>query len=520
MGRWIGLVLVGSAFVACSSEEPGPSVGGGGSGAQGASSGEGGESAQAGRESAQAGSEGNEGAQAGAGEGGAAGSGGQQSNGGVGQHAGEGGTQPQTGGEAGHDAGGEGGARATCDPALCENDGVCPEAGGSSCQCTGGFTGPHCELPIFEVLELPVGAASMTAAAISADGSVAVGNVTYTASHSSGYRWTRATGVVLLDTLAADDGSAVAQISADGKVIVGSSSLAGASLDPVMWSSSVKPSPTLMTNAWKTMTATHVNANGTVVAGFGTLANDSYSAFRWTKATGPVAIGIASATDTASVAAISADGATIVGNSGASTAFVWTQAGGSKKLPTLPNDDGAFAQGMSADGTTIVGNSLSGGASPKRVLWRAGAAPVELDPNNAGADWFCGGGPTQTCTTVSADGSVIYSQRDRAPVRYTAAGLEPFVGYPGKSACVVVGPTVGPAGKVVGTCFGPPLAVMWDADGRGVSTLADVLTDAGADASLLTNATRSMVRAVSANGDTILGDEYFGTMVWVARPPR
>ena len=268
------------------------------------------------------------------------------------------------------------------------------------------------------------------------------------------------------------------------------------------------------------MTATHVNADGTVVAGFGTLADDSYSAFRWTNATGPVAIGITSATDTASIAAISADGATIVGNSGVSKAFVWTQASGSKELPTLPGDDGAFVQGMSADATTMIGNSLSGAPSSKRVIWSDGAAPVQLDPLDPGTGWGCGGGPIQTCTTVYADGSVIYTQRAQKPVRYSAAGLETFGVIAGKAVCVAVAPTVGPAGKVAGTCFGSPLAVLWDADGSKVTKLADVLTEAGADASALAATTVSIVRGVSANGDTIVGDDFFGSLVWLARPPN
>jgi uncharacterized membrane protein len=505
MTRWVLVAVVAGAFAACSSEESSKPP----AGAAGEAGANGGDDS-----ATQAGSGANSGGAASLGEGGAAEHAGQHPGGAAGQLAGGGAGFP--GGEAGQHAGG---ARATCDATSCENDGVCPADGGSSCECTGGFTGPHCELPLFEVLALPAEATKMSASAISADGLVVVGNVAFP-TYASGYRWTRATGVVLLDSLPGDDASLVTQISADSNVVIGSSSLSSASFDPVIWSDGVEPSQTLMTNAWKALSATHVNADGTVVAGSGTLANDSYSAFRWTKATGPVAIGIASPTDTASVAGISADGTTIVGNSGVSSAFIWTEAGGSKKLATLSGDDGAFVQGMSADATTIIGNSLSTAVSSKRVLWRDGAAPVALDPLDPGTSWTCGGGPIQTCTTVYADGSVIYTQRAQAPVRYTAAGLETFVNIAGKGVCLAVGPTVGPVGKVAGTCFGPPLAVMWDADGGKVAKLADVLTDAGADASKLANASVSIVRAVSANGDTIVGDDFFGTLVWVARPPN
>lgn len=511
MGRWVYVALIAGAFVACSLEDPSPSSDG-----RNSQAGKGGDE-DGGEPPAQAGSAASSGGQAGVSAGGAAASGPQTGGQGGAGHDTGGEPSQAEGGDTGHPAGGDGGAPGTCDPTLCQNDGTCP-AGASSCRCTGGFTGPRCELPRFEVLEPPVGATYMVASGISADGQVVVGKVTFP-TYSAAYRWTRATGVVLLDRLPDDAAGAAAQISADGKVVIGSSGTSGMALEPVVWSGA-KPPQLLASLSLKAMTATHVNAKGNVVAGVASRPDDTFVAFRWTDATGPVELGFGGSGDPVSVAAISADGATIVANWGASQAFVWTKAAGAKLLAPLPGDEDAVVQGMSADGKTIIGNSLSAeGVTSKRVLWINGAAPVQLDPLDAGTGWTCGGGPIQTCTTVYDDGSLVYTQRESAPVRYSADGLQPFAKIAGKMACIAVAPTVGPAGKVVGTCFGPPLAVTWDADGN-VATLADVLTQAGADAFLLAESTVSIVRAVSANGDTVVGDNMFAHLVWVARPPQ
>jgi hypothetical protein len=60
------------------------------------------------------------------------------------------------------------------------------------------------------------------------------------------------------------------------------------------------------------------------------------------------------------------------------------------------------------------------------------------------------------------------------------------------------------------------VAVIWDAQSK-VSRVADVLATFGVTAPELTNAAISVVRGVSANGDTIVGDNFNTTVVWIAR---
>ncbi len=64
--------------------------------------------------------------------------------------------------------------------------------------------------------------------------------------------------------------------------------------------------------------------------------------------------------------------------------------------------------------------------------------------------------------------------------------------------------------------IGPPIAVVW-ADKTKVSRLDEVLATFGITGTVLTNATISVVRAVSANDDTIVGDNFNTTAVWIAR---
>ncbi|HXK16945.1 MAG TPA: hypothetical protein VNG33_04055, partial [Polyangiaceae bacterium] len=70
-----------------------------------------------------------------------------------------------------------------------------------------------------------------------------------------------------------------------------------------------------------------------------------------------------------------------------------------------------------------------------------------------------------------------------------------------------------------GNCIGPPVAVVWDDQGQP-SRLDTLLASFGVTASELTNATITDTRAVSANGDTIFGDNYSVAVMWVARVLR
>jgi len=118
---------------------------------------------------------------------------------------------------------------------------------------------------------------------------------------------------------------------------------------------------------------------------------------------------------------------------------------------------------------------------------------------------------------MSSDGSIIYTQRAGIAQRWTAAkGLEALPVVTGKSNCVPFSPELPQLDWIPGNCIGPPVAIVWD-DQDKASRMDAVLATFGVTAPELTNAPITVVRAVSANGDTILGDNFNTTVVWVAR---
>jgi probable HAF family extracellular repeat protein len=105
-------------------------------------------------------------------------------------------------------------------------------------------------------------------------------------------------------------------------------------------------------------------------------------ALRWTSAAGMTSLPALSGYPWMSAAAVSADGTIIVGtatpsaSSGTSRAFRWT-GGVTSSLGTLPGDDFSRAVSISGNGSTILGSSDGSGSSA--VIWRQGAATVDLN---------------------------------------------------------------------------------------------------------------------------------------------
>jgi len=170
------------------------------------------------------------------------------------------------------------------------------------------------------------------------------------------FRWTEATGIVLLGTLPARSQSDWVASTADGAVVVGMS--------------------------FET-------------SEFGATAE----AFRWTATSGIVGLGFLPGDDTSFLSAInpdtrrftlSADGKVVVGSSQTGKlhhAFRWTEGSGIASLQPLAGDDGASVDTISADGKVVVGSSLHG--TQGRAVWwdQAGAAhSFSADLTTAGID--------------------------------------------------------------------------------------------------------------------------------------
>jgi probable HAF family extracellular repeat protein len=204
--------------------------------------------------------------------------------------------------------------------------------------------------------------------------------------------------------------------------------------------------------------AVGASANGSVVVGSSDSASASgFEAFRWTDAGGMQGLGdLPGGGFDSTASAVSGDGAVIVGTGTSASgyeAFRWTSAGGMVGLGVLPGDLQSTAYGVNADGSIVVGTSSS--ASGMHVFrWTSAAGMVGL--GNLPSDFDPWG--------FNADGSVV-----------------------------------------VGA--GPGNASYWTANG-GVRTLWDELLSRGVDPAANGWSSLGWAKAVSADGNTIVGDGY------------
>jgi probable HAF family extracellular repeat protein len=201
-----------------------------------------------------------------------------------------------------------------------------------------------------------------------------------------------------LGTLGGTNSSAYA-VSADGSVIVGERSLTGDNA-----SHAFKYSGSTMTDLGTlggTLSAANaVSADGSVIVGESYLTGDSaYHAFKYTGST-MTDLGTLGGTHS-SPSAISADGNVIVGWSnlaGGSARHAFKYTGSTMTdLGTLGGTN-SFASAVSADGSVIVGESYLNGDSAHHAFKYSGSTMTDLGTL---------GGTNSSASAVSADGNVI-----------------------------------------------------------------------------------------------------------------
>lgn len=297
--------------------------------------------------------------------------------------------------------------------------------------------------------------------------------------------------------------SSAAAISGDGAVVVGNSAVGGSSdrhafrwtEDGGMVDLGTLPHPAPMVSSY----AFSVSGDGSVVVGV----SDGYpngGGFRWTSDVGMVPL----MADPYGFRpnAVSSDGSIIAGeNHLTGVAFRWTSAEGPIGLGDLPG--GGFfsrAYGISADGSVIVGASeVSDDFNTEAFSWTADGGMVGIGGNRSAA------------LAASANGSVIVGYSDQEAFRWTAA--DGLVGLGGLAegvirsqanavsadGAVVVGTSLSlnrPGGNATDEAF------IWTA-ANGMQRLFDVLVYQGVtglDGWLLLSAT-----GISADGTTIVG---------------
>jgi probable HAF family extracellular repeat protein len=239
--------------------------------------------------------------------------------------------------------------------------------------------------------DLPGGEFSSHANAVSADGSVVVGeSVTSPNGYTEAFRWTAATGMVSLGKLSESDRfSRATAVSHDGSIVAGFSGRLGLSIKSFRWTneSSLQEIPNSrwrmtadgtiveIEPGWETIGApppfdlfsySRVSLDGSVVIGIapGTIPSDySLSAVRWTATDGFENLGdLPGGEPYAAATSLSMDGSIIVGQSSSANgfeAFRWTDDEGMVGLGLLPGSFASAAKDLSTDGNMIVGTSYS-----------------------------------------------------------------------------------------------------------------------------------------------------------------
>lgn len=259
----------------------------------------------------------------------------------------------------------------------------------------------------------PQTAINSNAVGVNTDGSVVVGY-----SHTRGFRWTEAEGLVNISDLGggvlldfprdlSDDGSTIV-----GRIDTGSgyayARVAGGGVTELIESS--HPSAT-------SMAVDAISGDGSTVVGqLGTGSDptiDPYRMFRWTAEDGMVASedlpGSLFATGANDV---SADGSVVVGagwNGSSTRPLVWREGEAVELLigPTgFPPIGSAF--GVSADGSVIVGNAgFAGSAALRAFVWDESNGMRQLETVLAALGVDTTGWELNHAVSVSADGRTI-----------------------------------------------------------------------------------------------------------------
>jgi probable HAF family extracellular repeat protein len=253
-------------------------------------------------------------------------------------------------------------------------------------------------------------------ASLSMDGSVIVGQDTFSGGSERAFRWTAATGILSLGVLGSGSGSAASAVNADGSVAAGFSYVSGFTGATAMrWTAA-----TGMQSLGQAGNAFGISGDGSVIAGI----NGDNHAFRWTAATGMQDLGILVGADSSAASAVSVDGSTIVGTSsdqltGAFThAFRWTAATGMQDLGA-PGGGASQAFAVNGDGSMIAGTQANPSGPDRAILWTSSWGWVDLNVYLPSVGVNLAGWTLTSVQGISADGSAMtgngsFNGQDRA----------------------------------------------------------------------------------------------------------
>jgi probable HAF family extracellular repeat protein len=205
---------------------------------------------------------------------------------------------------------------------------------------------------------------------ISADGSTIAASFyspdSPTAVPSRAYRWTPGGGFVALGTLGGrpQDHSAAMAVSADGSVIVGQSGNANADVEAFRWTAAGMTGLGFAPPSSRFSWALDVTPDGSTVVGGSNGSNGNLHHFRWTPQSGMVTLSEPPDILYSKAEAVSDDGHVVVGSASVGSpqgsAYRWTESGGLKLLRVAPGDAKEIARDVSGDGNIVVGDAQFG----------------------------------------------------------------------------------------------------------------------------------------------------------------
>jgi probable HAF family extracellular repeat protein len=238
---------------------------------------------------------------------------------------------------------------------------------------------------------------------------------TPTGDFSQAFLWSAETGLVSLGALPGDNESVAEGVSADGSVVVGYSNGPQSAFRPFRWTSAT--GALVLDPGAEIGFAWDLSADGRYAIGglgSGTALGGGQEAFRWTTDGQYQFLGfLPVAEPTSSGMATSADGSVVVGMAITSqddrVAVRWTESTGMVSLVSGQNVVASLAAGVSADGNVVVGEMASA-ESPEAFRWTEATGMVSLG-DLPGGDVF------SSATAASGDGSII--------VGYTALATGP-----------------------------------------------------------------------------------------------
>lgn len=298
---------------------------------------------------------------------------------------------------------------------------------------------------VLEAFPEPVRSSRSSANGINADGTVVVGGITTAdgiRAFSSVLQPSGTEDVFILSTLPGGGNAFAESVNAAGNIVVGTA-ITTAGTRAVRWvggtieNLGVIGEPSL----FPTSAAKDVNAAGNVVVG------DSFDgsfaeAFRWVEGVGIQTLGALPGGTFSGAEGVNAAGNVVVGFSDSTAgqqAFRWVDGIGMESLGVLTGGAGSIAYDVNADGTVVVGRSGSDDGG-RAFRWVAGGTMVSLGTLT--------GASSSAAYGVNADGSIVVGESDQRAFIWRAT---PTSGGGGTGSGGTGGGTGGTGGGTGGT---------------------------------------------------------------------